>query len=547
MPDETDDQLDNEGALDGLSDQQKDGSEDEKTEDQGMDGQVSAENAADAVDTGSDTEAEAPPEEEPVGADRQKPRIIKKMSASDFKVRPKPKPELVPEPKQEPVPEPKQEPVSKPSDAERINPQPEPPGVDRINPQPEPPGVEKASPQPEPKPLAAAPAKPEQKRNSIPSSKPPMPSSVPEQMVLPKFAPRSAPRPAPEPIKEPTPEPEPVKEPIPELEPIREPIQEEPVVAEPFDNRPVEEPKEQEEERKEKKRRPEPEDVDAAAGGPIDAIRGVLSFFTILPIHVGGKEIGAMNKNLYLIPIAGLLIGMIATAVGILFNELRLTVMAPIAVLASIYVMSKFLHFDGLADFGDGMMAGGDREDCIKALKDTRIGAGGLGIALITILATVFGLLGIWGPFAIAAVIVIMEVFVKNAMVAAAAFGEPGTGMASEQVRSANMTTMLISTGISAGIAFAGYLLMGVVTSFIVATGMLNSTLMISAALIIAGAAVSSILIGWLMAYLSNKKFGFVNGDVLGATNEVARVLILIVATIVIMFYTVPDLLWPLI
>ncbi|MCL2032702.1 MAG: adenosylcobinamide-GDP ribazoletransferase [Methanomassiliicoccaceae archaeon] len=283
---------------------------------------------------------------------------------------------------------------------------------------------------------------------------------------------------------------------------------------------------------------------DAPAGGPLDAIKGVISFFTLFKLNVGGKEINAMNKNLYLIPIAGLIIGLIASVIGVVFVDLiRAEAMVAVAILATIYILSKFLHFDGLVDFGDGMVASGDKEDCVKALKDTRIGAGGLGIALIVVIATISAISGIWAAFLLAAVIVITEVFVKNAIVAAAAFGEPGTGMASEQVRNANFQTLLMSTIVSAGFAFAGYLIMGLIESSAGVSGMWTSVPMISAALLIAGAAVSSIFVGWLVAYLSNKKFGFVNGDVLGAANEISRVMILFVALLIVGFYTLPN--WP--
>jgi adenosylcobinamide-GDP ribazoletransferase len=306
---------------------------------------------------------------------------------------------------------------------------------------------------------------------------------------------------------------------------------------------PYKEPEEPEEPEKPKRHRPQRTISGAGtAGGPMEAIMAILSFFTIIPINVDDREIQAMNRNFYLVPIAGLLIGIIAAGIGIVFSELRAWAMIPIAVLATVYILSKFLHFDGLTDFGDGMVSSGDREGSIKALKDTRIGAGGLGIALVVVLATYAGLGGGWIPFTLAAVIVITEVFAKNAMVAAAAFGEPGTGLASEQVGNTNITTMLLSTGISAGLAFAGYLLMGALTSLFVRNGMLDSAIIISAVLLIAGAAASSILIGWLIANLSNKKFGFVNGDVLGAANEISRVLILFVGLIIFGFYTASQL-----
>jgi adenosylcobinamide-GDP ribazoletransferase len=38
----------------------------------------------------------------------------------------------------------------------------------------------------------------------------------------------------------------------------------------------------------------------------------------------------------------------------------------------------------------------------------------------------------------------------------------------------------------------------------------------------------ASIAVGWFMSYLAEKNFGAVNGDVLGATNEISRPVVLI-------------------
>jgi len=445
-----------------------------------MGGQVSAQGTAD----GKPDAATAKPEEEPVGSTRPEPRPVRKMSASDFKIRSEPKPEPKP-----PTPEPSGKPIAS----------------------------SVAPPAPEP-----VKAEPEPVREPI---REPVPEPVSKPIVSP-VAP-----PAPEPVKA---EPEPVREPAPE--PLRARVEAD------ESYRPDKEPQWQEPPRQEQQKR-EPKKMGVAgSGGFGDAIRSAFSFFTIIPIRVGEKEIQAFNTNFYVAPVVGLVIGIIAAIIGIIFNELRVVAMAPIAIIATIYILSKFLHFDGLVDFGDGMIASGDREGCIRALKDTRIGAGGLGIALVVLLSIYAGLSGIWSAFALAAVIVIMEVFAKNAMVAAAAFGEPGTGMAAEQVRNSNLNTLLMSTILSVVLALVGYIIMGFLTSFIIVHGMLNVKFFISALIIIAGAAVSSILIGWLVAYLSNKKFGFVNGDVLGAANEISKILILFIAYIVIMFYLTSQL-----
>jgi len=266
-------------------------------------------------------------------------------------------------------------------------------------------------------------------------------------------------------------------------------------------------------------------------GGIVGAIKGALSFFTIFKLNVNESEMNAFSNNFFVAPIIGALIGLIIAVVGAVFLALDLSplIFAAFAIGGAL-VMSKFLHFDGLVDFGDGMIVSGGKEDHIRALKDTRIGAGGLGVALVVILLSFSLLASTFMAILVALVIVTTEVFVKNSMVAAAAFGTPGNGMASGQVRNTNTMTMLISTGISAVLAFALYFLMGAIVNVI---DVFEFELLVAAAVIV-GAAVASLFVGWLMAWRSNKTFGFVNGDVLGATNEISRVLILLIAVILI-------------
>ena len=499
MPDETNDQVGKEETLNGASDQQKDGD-------------VSS--VADANAKPS-AEAAAPPEEEPVGSNRSEHRPIRKMSAADFRVRSGPKPEPQPAtqepiqpvtPPQETQPAPVQEPV-----------QPVIPPQETVQ---EP--VEPITPPQETQPAPA------QQSSGIPSSRPAEP--IQERKPIEE-------KPAAEPpTTAQASEPEQV---------YHEPIYEQPKYEY---NEPAEEPKYNNKEPP----RSEPK-KDRGSGGVMDALKAALSFFTILPLKVEGREINAMTNNMYVVPIVGFVIGIIATIMGLIFAKAEAGAMAGIAVLATTYIISKFLHFDGLADFGDGMICSGDREKSISALKDTKIGAGGLGIALIVIFAIFAGISGILGYgvsttsgliegfFLFGMAIVIMEVFAKNAMVAAAAFGEPGNGMASEQVRSSSIQTLLMSTLISVCLAFVGYLLMGLLTGGVLQGGIVeiwDTRILVTAVLMIVGGAIASFVVGWLLAYLSNKKFGFVNGDVLGASNEISKVMFLFIALIVLGLYT---------
>ena len=109
----------------------------------------------------------------------------------------------------------------------------------------------------------------------------------------------------------------------------------------------------------------------------------LLQFTTVLPL---GKveDLENFGRHSYIYPLAGYIIGLIV-ALPVFFIADR-TVAAAVAI-AMLMLITGAHHFDGLLDFGDGLMAHGNREKRVKALLDRNIGAGALALGItITIL-----------------------------------------------------------------------------------------------------------------------------------------------------------------
>jgi adenosylcobinamide-GDP ribazoletransferase len=196
-----------------------------------------------------------------------------------------------------------------------------------------------------------------------------------------------------------------------------------------------------------------------------------------------------------------------------------------VIVLLTVYAGSKFLHFDGLTDFGDGMIVSGEQSDHIRALKDTLVGAGGIGVALITVLCSVAFYTMYGNQALIILVFPAVEVMVKNAMVFAAALGDPGNGMAARQVELTNGASAVRGLIVSFIALCILFLISGVVINLMFGIGFVD-ILVTFLQMSVVGLAVS-IAVGVLMARIANRTFGMVNGDILGATNEIARPVIL--------------------
>ena len=259
------------------------------------------------------------------------------------------------------------------------------------------------------------------------------------------------------------------------------------------------------------------------------ALKGMISFFTLWHMDITQREMDSMETRFHLVPVVGILFGiplMLAMAGCVLLSReifVDLGLLAAVLCLLIVYIGSKFIHFDGLTDFGDGMIVSGQREDHIRALKDTLVGAGGIGVAL-TVTLTTFAIYSTWGPLTLLMLAPLTEVMVKNAMVFAASFGLPGKGMAGRQV---SMTTPK-----SAAKGIAVSLLCGALLAFLASllyvwlTGAaLEDMLLPIAVMLVAGVVVSAV-VGLIMARNANRVFGMVNGDILGATNEVCRPLV---------------------
>jgi adenosylcobinamide-GDP ribazoletransferase len=284
-----------------------------------------------------------------------------------------------------------------------------------------------------------------------------------------------------------------------------------------------------------------------SSGSLNSAFRGMISFFTIKKEDVGQAEMDAMEENFHFAPLVGAVFGLVLFIEMLILYLLNYFVNFPmgpvigITVLATVLLGSKFLHFDGLVDFGDGIVASGDREKHVAAMKDTRVGAGGIGLALIvTLMAfSIYSVAGSWSDplfFALFFIIPATEVLVKNAMVSAASNGTAGDGMASGQVSKAGTDTMFKSSTVSAVVLVIGLVIVtisiwamnAVHTSYWAGDLMPWSYAFYAVSMFIALiiGVVVSMVIGKMVSQFADKTFGATTGDVLGATNEIARPLV---------------------
>jgi adenosylcobinamide-GDP ribazoletransferase len=229
------------------------------------------------------------------------------------------------------------------------------------------------------------------------------------------------------------------------------------------------------------------------------AILSLLQFTTVLPL---GKavDLEPFARRSYLYPLAGYVIGALAS-LPVLFIADR-TIAAAVAV-ALLILLTGAHHLDGLLDLGDGLMAHGDREKRIRALTDRTVGAGALALGMATILLLFAGLQE--AP-SIIAVLIAGEVCAKFSMSFLTVYGTPfHDGMHSYLHSFARPYFPAIAISLC-----------------------LPLLLLPLSPVKIFGAFVLMILCPVCLLAISDRLFGGMNGDVVGASNEITRAIVIL-------------------
>jgi adenosylcobinamide-GDP ribazoletransferase len=237
-------------------------------------------------------------------------------------------------------------------------------------------------------------------------------------------------------------------------------------------------------------------------------IKNLFSFLTIIPVSMDQDILTDTAKYMLLFPLIGAFIGLLAGLFGWVASYFLPSLVVGALVLGFLLLITGLHHTDGLLDFGDGLMAHGSPERKIEIMHDQLTGAGGLSLGIMTFLITAFSIVEL-GDGVIIQGLVVVEVAAKLSMVVGAWAGRAvHEGMSSSFLEAMHGTKgairLIVALAISFGIAFPLLHLAGVVT-------------------VLAAILTSLILVG-----VSHMHFKGVTGDVLGATNELTRMISLI-------------------
>jgi adenosylcobinamide-GDP ribazoletransferase len=238
-------------------------------------------------------------------------------------------------------------------------------------------------------------------------------------------------------------------------------------------------------------------------------------FLTAIPLshstHDAKPEELAASMSWY--PMVGCLLGALLAAADVVLAQVFSSQVTNVLLILLLVAVTRGLHQDGLADMVDGLAGGRTAHARLTIMKDAHIGAIGAAGLFLALGMRWAGLNAVPAGEHIA-VLISMPVVGRWAMVVGSfhvTYARPEGGLAQPFLAHVTWKHLCVAT-ITAGLVLA--LLLG------------------------PWAALGSLLIGATLIRLStawfHRMFGGVTGDLLGATNEVAEILFVVIVPVVI-------------
>lgn len=258
-------------------------------------------------------------------------------------------------------------------------------------------------------------------------------------------------------------------------------------------------------------------------GTRFDGIRFAFGTLTVLPVRVTRWDRGAARAGMLCAPLAGLVVGLCAAALGGVLMLLGSgPLLAAVATAAVPAALTRGLHLDGLADTADGLGSGKPAADALQIMKQSDIGPFGVITLLFVLLAQVAALYELYGEgWAYGAVAAAVSAVAARLALTLAS----RTGIAAarpEGLGAAVAGVVPVRTGLAVAAA---------VTGVCAGAGALFGTYgaLHHALAVVAGLGAAQLLLRHCV-----RRFGGVTGDVFGALAETATTATLIALVLVL-------------
>ncbi|MGH2711639.1 MAG: adenosylcobinamide-GDP ribazoletransferase [Actinomycetota bacterium] len=232
-----------------------------------------------------------------------------------------------------------------------------------------------------------------------------------------------------------------------------------------------------------------------------------IGFLTRIPVGASSGDSRRLARGVPWFSVVGALVGAIVAAVFAgAGTVLPAFVAASLAVGTGLLVTGAF-HEDGLGDTADALVGGWTREERLRILRDPRLGTFGVCAVVVSLLLRTSAVASM-APWDAAAALVAAHALARVASIGLISF----LPAASDE-------------GLGAGYAAAvrtRHVLLGALGGLLIAGSVLGIFLVPSALAAVFGASV--------MGLLAKRRIGGLTGDILGAAEQTAETLVLLLA-----------------
>ncbi|CAA9433574.1 hypothetical protein AVDCRST_MAG82-2297 [uncultured Rubrobacteraceae bacterium] len=237
-------------------------------------------------------------------------------------------------------------------------------------------------------------------------------------------------------------------------------------------------------------------------------MKALLAFFTLIPGR--GATLERAAREAYLLPLVGIVTGLPGAVLVLSAYAVPPGVVATLA-LGAVLVAAGFHHSDGVLDTGDALMARGSPERRREVLGDTRVGIGGIGALFLVYAPTVAALAALCAasPGRAALALLAGEVAARSAMLLVLALGKAADAGSS----SVPFVRALSGSRRTAGITLA----LLAPLPLLLPMGVLAPSTVLAVP-----------LVALFSLRLAGNTFGGIGGDVVGATGEACRAILLV-------------------
>ncbi|OLC25350.1 MAG: cobalamin 5'-phosphate synthase [Chloroflexi bacterium 13_1_40CM_3_65_12] len=236
-------------------------------------------------------------------------------------------------------------------------------------------------------------------------------------------------------------------------------------------------------------------------------MRAAMAFLTVIPVATHETDEGASGERLgrAYFPAVGALLGLLAGLGFALTAAVTSPVLAGVAAIAVMAVLTGALHIDGLADAADGLFGGGDVARRLEVMRDSRVGSFGLATVVLVLIGDIAALASMSPPRALVALVIAGAVSRWALLLVIATV---------PYVRQSGL-------GVAAGGPHRRFDL--VLGSAIAAIVCLLDWKRAAAAVLVA------VLIAFLVGVMARRRIGGATGDIYGAAAELSQLGVLVV------------------